>query len=137
MRTNERHVLTSKQRGPWLTLLTGRSAYLQIADDIRSQIVGGALRGNDRLPSEPELMTDYGVSRIVVRQALGRAEAEGLIVKQQGRGSFVREQQPPTRRGSIAVLRPAGILTVRGGSGGQRRERRMGLPDTAKHRIEG
>lgn len=92
-----------------MTALTGRPAYLQIADDIRSQIVEGALRGNDRLPSEPELMTDYGVSRIVVRQALDVLKTEGLIVKQQGRGSFVRAQQPPTRRvlGSLYSDRPA------------------------------
>jgi DNA-binding GntR family transcriptional regulator len=89
MRTNERLVLTNKQGGPRLTPLTGRPADLQSADDIRTQIVGGALRGNDRLPSEPELITDYGVSRIVVQQALDVLKAEGLIVKQRGRGSFV------------------------------------------------
>lgn len=89
---------------------TGRPAYLQIADDIRSQILDGALNANDQLPSEPELMSDYGVSRIVVRQALDVLRTEGLIVKQQGRGSFVRAQRPPTKRvlGHLYSERPAG-----------------------------
>lgn len=88
---------------------SGRPAYLQIADDIRSQILEGALNADDQLPSEPALMQDYGVSRIVVRQALDVLRGEGLIVKQQGRGSFVRQQRPPKRRvlGSLYSERPA------------------------------
>jgi GntR family transcriptional regulator len=91
-----------------MTGFTGRPAYLQIADDIRSQILEGTLQVGDQLPSEPGLMADYGVSRIVVRQALDVLRSEGLIVKQQGRGSFVRALQPPKRRvlGSLYSERP-------------------------------
>jgi GntR family transcriptional regulator len=77
---------------------TGRAAYVQIADDLRRQILDGDLRGGDQLPTEAELMADYGVSRIVVRQAMDTLRSEGLIVSQQGRGTFVREQLPRTRR---------------------------------------
>lgn len=89
---------------------TGRPAYLQIADDIRSQILDGALSGEDQLPSESALMADYGVSRIVVRQALDVLRSEGLIVKRHGLGSFVRAQQPPRKRvlGVLYDERPAG-----------------------------
>lgn len=89
---------------------TGRPAYLQIADDLRAQILDGALQPDDQLPSEPVLMADYGVSRIVVRQALEVLRAEALIVKQQGRGSFVRATRPPTRRvlGHLYNERPSG-----------------------------
>ena len=88
---------------------TGRHAYLQIADELRSQILDGGLQADDKMPSEPELMTDYGVSRIVVRQALDVLRTEGLIVKQQGRGSYVRSLRPPTRRviGHLYNERPA------------------------------
>jgi DNA-binding GntR family transcriptional regulator len=91
-----------------VTQFSGRPAYLQIADDIRSQILEGALSADDQLPSEPALMQDYGVSRIVVRQALDVLRSEGLIVKQQGRGSFVRAQRPLTKRvlGSLYTERP-------------------------------
>ncbi|RIQ21051.1 GntR family transcriptional regulator [Jiangella rhizosphaerae] len=86
----------------------GRPAYLQIADDIRSQILDGTLQAEDRLPSEADLMADYGVSRIVVRNAVEVLRSEGLVVKQQGRGSFVRAQRPQRTRvvGDLYSERP-------------------------------
>lgn len=86
----------------------GRPAYMQIADDIRSQILDGTLQAEDRLPSESEMMTDYGVSRIVVRNALDVLRSEGLVIKQQGRGTFVRAQRPPKKRvvGDLYTQRP-------------------------------
>lgn len=86
----------------------GRPAYLQIADDIRQQIMDGALQAGDRLPSEAELMGDYGVSRIVIRNAMEVVQNEGLVIKQQGRGTFVREQRPMRRRvlGDLYGKRP-------------------------------
>lgn len=108
-----------------MSSFTGRPAYLQIADDIRSQILEGALQADDQLPSEPGLMADYGVSRIVVRQALDVLRSEGLIVKQQGRGSFVRQQRPPKRRviGSLYNERPTGSpFAASATAGGQRPE---------------
>jgi GntR family transcriptional regulator len=57
----------------------------------------GALRGGDKLPTEAELMADYGVSRIVVRRAVDILRNEGLVVSQRGIGTFVREQQERTR----------------------------------------
>ncbi|WP_170917012.1 GntR family transcriptional regulator [Pseudonocardia sp. Ae505_Ps2] len=71
---------------------------MQIADDVRRQITDGVLRSSDKLPTEAELMADYGVSRIVVRQAVEVLRNEGLVVSQRGSGSFVREQQPRRRR---------------------------------------
>lgn len=48
----------------------------------------------DRLPTEPELCAEFGVSRITVRRAVEELIAEGLLVRQQGRGTFVTE--PPS-----------------------------------------
>lgn len=75
-----------------------RPAYAQIADDLRRQILDGALTAGDRIPSEQELMADYAVSRIVVRMAIEVLQNEGLVTKQQGRGTFVREQRPMRQR---------------------------------------
>ncbi|GAA1550045.1 GntR family transcriptional regulator [Kribbella hippodromi] len=108
-----------------MSVFSGRPAYLQIADDLRSQILEGALQADDKLPSEPALMDDYGVSRIVVRQALDVLRAEGLIVKQQGRGSFVRALVPPTKRvlGHLYNERPEGSpFAAVTSAGGQRPE---------------
>jgi len=44
------------------------------------------------IPTEPELMEKYDLSRITVRRGLNRLVNEGLIYRQQGRGSFVAER---------------------------------------------
>jgi len=50
------------------------------------------LRAGDRLPTEPELVADFGVSRTVLREALGRLQTMGLLSVQHGRGMFVADR---------------------------------------------
>jgi DNA-binding GntR family transcriptional regulator len=85
-----------------------RPAYLRIADDLRELIVTGEIAPGDKIPSESQLQNDYDVSRIVVRRAADILEAEGLIVKQHGRGSIVRSQRPTEIRiiGDFYGVRP-------------------------------
>ena len=87
---------------------TGKSAYEQVAADLRAQITDGELSAGDQIPSEAELMTHYGVSRIVVRMAVDVLQNEGLVTKKQGAGTFVREQVPPSKRiaGDLYGTRP-------------------------------
>jgi DNA-binding FadR family transcriptional regulator len=63
----------------------------QIADSIRSAIVGGKLLVGERLPTENELAEKFGVSRPTVREALKRLAAQNLIRSKRGPsgGSFV------------------------------------------------
>jgi GntR family transcriptional regulator len=65
--------------------------YHQIANDLRERILGGTLAAGARIPSEQELGLLYGASRITVRQALGTLAHEGLVSREPGRGSFVRD----------------------------------------------
>ncbi len=65
--------------------------YLQLASLIRRCISSGLLRPGDQLPSEAELCRHFAVSRSTVRQALNEVDEQGLIRRQQGRGSFVAE----------------------------------------------
>ncbi|BDU71287.1 GntR family transcriptional regulator [Mesoterricola silvestris] len=58
-----------------------------IRDDLRARIAEGAWE--DRLPSEPELVRRFEASRETVRKALGMLEAEGLIYRMHGKGTFV------------------------------------------------
>jgi GntR family transcriptional regulator len=53
------------------------------------------------LPSEPALAAEFGVARMTARAAMNRLEAEGLVERVPGRGTFVRHRPQP---------RPAGTL---------------------------
>ncbi|MEU0565176.1 winged helix-turn-helix domain-containing protein [Nonomuraea sp. NPDC005983] len=70
---------------------TGRPGYLQIADDLRTQIKTGSLGPGAALPSTAQLCQRYDVSASVVKAAISVLRTEGLIVGQQGKGVFVRE----------------------------------------------
>jgi DNA-binding GntR family transcriptional regulator len=70
---------------------TGRPGYLQIADDLRTQIRTGSLAPGTALPSTAQLCQRYDVSASVVKAAISVLRTEGLIVGQQGKGVFVRE----------------------------------------------
>jgi GntR family transcriptional repressor for pyruvate dehydrogenase complex len=61
----------------------------QATETLRRFILTEDLKPNDQLPSERELSESLSVSRNIVREALSVLVAEGLIVKQPGRGIFV------------------------------------------------
>lgn len=65
----------------------------QLYDLLRGKIRSGEWKEGQMIPTEPELIIEYGVSRIVIRQVLNRLVNEGLIFRQQGRGSFVAERR--------------------------------------------
>lgn len=69
----------------------GPAAYVQIEEELAEQIRTGHLKPGDRLPPERELAEQMGVSRMTVRQALGRLADRGLLSREQGRGTFVSQ----------------------------------------------
>jgi GntR family transcriptional regulator len=71
--------------------------YYQLENLLREKINSGAFAAGDRLPTESELIRQYGVSRITVRQALTALAEEGLIERRQGRGTFVAERKTKRR----------------------------------------
>jgi GntR family transcriptional regulator len=56
---------------------------------LRQQIHTGVLRPGARMPTEVEMGSTYGVSRITVRAAIEKLLAEQLVVRAQGKGTFV------------------------------------------------
>ncbi len=77
--------------GAGLILVPGRRQLLsdQLYGQILDQIVAGVLNEGDRLPPEKEICKMFGVSRPVVRDALLRLRADGLLRARQGSGTFV------------------------------------------------
>ena len=69
----------------------GIPLYYQIMRNLKEQIVSGKLGPGDRMPSEAEHTRRFGVSRVVIRQALRILEEQGLIVRVKGKGTFVSE----------------------------------------------
>ncbi|NLC73204.1 MAG: GntR family transcriptional regulator [Ruminococcaceae bacterium] len=63
--------------------------YTQLSNIVKRSISAGTLREGEKLPSESELCRIYDVSRSTVRQAIGILESEGMLVRMQGRGTFV------------------------------------------------
>ncbi|MGE5551700.1 MAG: GntR family transcriptional regulator [Bacteroidota bacterium] len=62
--------------------------YHQLREHIRERIQRGELKSGDQLPSEHMLAKEFGLSRHTIRQALGDLENEGLVYREQGRGTF-------------------------------------------------
>jgi GntR family transcriptional regulator len=86
------------------------SLYRRIAGELRDQIIGGALRPGDRLPTETQLMDHYGVSRNTVRLATALLVNEGLVERVAGRagGMLVRARITLTYHASRAEM-PGGL----------------------------
>jgi GntR family transcriptional regulator, arabinose operon transcriptional repressor len=63
--------------------------YKQIHQVFKEKILSGELRPKDRVPSEQEIMDDYKVSKITVKNALAALADEGLVIRIQGKGTFV------------------------------------------------
>jgi len=73
--------------------------YVQLKTALAEAIESGQWVPGDRIPSEPELCTMFGVSRTVVRQALKDMTYQGLVVREKGKGTFVAE--PKISSGSL------------------------------------
>ncbi|MBV8603569.1 MAG: histidine utilization repressor [Pelomonas sp.] len=76
--------------------------YFKVKTHLREGIAAGRWRAGERLPSESELVAEFGLSRMTVNRALRELEQDGLVERVQGVGSFVAE-----------LGRVASTLTVR------------------------
>lgn len=74
---------TSEDSGP---------KYKQIYAQLRRALLTGEYAPGDKLPSENELVEEFGASRPTVSRALGQLEVDGLVERRAGSGTFVRIQ---------------------------------------------
>ncbi len=65
-------------------------AYSQLANILRQSMADGLLRPGDQLPSEAQIVERYGVSPMTVRRAINILVDQGVVIAEQGRGTFVK-----------------------------------------------
>ncbi len=85
--------------------------YYQLEILLREKINSGVYAQGDQLPTEDDLIAEYGVSRITVRQALATLAGEGLIERRQGRGTFIAERRART---NLVEGRFEGVINLTG-----------------------
>lgn len=66
----------------------------QVYEQLKNNLINGAWKVGEKIPSENELASMLGTSRMTVRQALSRLNTLGLIETRLGEGSFVCELKP-------------------------------------------
>lgn len=71
---------------------SGENLTDRVAIALRGMITADKMQPGDKLPTERALIESFGVSRTVVREALSRLQADGLVESRQGAGVFVRRQ---------------------------------------------
>lgn len=77
--------------------------YYQIVNVLRSRIDTGEWAPGDKLPSEAQLASSFGVSTVTMRQALGVLERQGRLTRRQGIGTFVKETEDLPDRVRLTV----------------------------------
>jgi DNA-binding FadR family transcriptional regulator len=75
----------------------------RVVDELKRRILDGQIVPGEKLPGENGLVEEFGVSRTVVREAVSRLQAAGLVETFQGRGSFVLEV--PERTPGLRAVR--------------------------------
>lgn len=63
--------------------------YVQVADAIAARIDAGDLQPNRPIPSENQLVQEYGVARGTARKAIQLLRERGLVITVVGRGTYV------------------------------------------------
>jgi GntR family transcriptional regulator len=119
-----------------------RPLYAQVKELMIGRMVRGEWRPGSILPSEGRLAVEFGVSQGTVRKALDEMAAQNLVVRQQGRGTFIAQHSQPhalfhffhIRDDSGVKELPTGrVLSLRGDRADREQARRLALP--ARSRV--
>lgn len=73
-------------------LIPKKSLADAVAERLQKQITAGTYKIGDKLPTEPQLMTTYGVGRSTIREAIKITSNLGFLSVQQGIGTFVKSR---------------------------------------------
>jgi GntR family transcriptional regulator len=82
-----------------MSIPTPGNLQTRIADHIRAEIELGQLKPGEQLPTLDKLAATYKCSVVTIRAAVEILKQQGLVITQQGRGTFVRERAKAKRQG--------------------------------------
>ena len=71
--------------------------YIQVAAELRRRIESGHWASGQKISTIEDLQEEFGVARVTVRQAVELLEKDGLVRRQQGKGTFVAADVEDTR----------------------------------------
>ena len=77
---------------------------VQIETELQRRILTGDWRPGEAIPTERELVEEFGVSQTTVKKALGVLKTKGMIRSHQGKGRFVSETAGPARTWTLGVI---------------------------------
>ncbi len=86
--------MAGKKRGS-----NGVSLTQRVAAELREAITSGKFLPGDKLPTEPALVQEFGVSRTVIRESIAALRADGMVDSRHGVGVFVNEPPAAPHRG--------------------------------------
>lgn len=95
-----------------LNMQAATPLYLQLEAVLREALTSDTWKAGEAMPPERELANKFGVSRLTLRKALERLEAQGLVQRRQGSGTYVapRLEQPlSTLTGFSEDMRARGL----------------------------
>lgn len=89
---------------------SGADRVAHVVDHLEQQIFSGTYKPGDLLPAERDLSAELGVSRSVVREALGKLDSLGLVQRRQGSGTRVSPpSNTPVLKGFQRLFQAGGI----------------------------
>ncbi|TPW71575.1 GntR family transcriptional regulator [Schumannella sp. 10F1B-5-1] len=106
---------------------TGTSKYVAVREHLLTRIRD--LEVGTRLPAEPVLCDEYGVSRITLRHAVDGLIADGVLVREQGRGTFVSAPRYASRYPERFADQVSGFHTQQSREGHRVHTRVVGFED--------
>lgn len=86
--------------------------YKQVKENIVEQIHSGVLKPGEQLKSEPDLAIEYKVSRTTIRSAINKLAEQNMLVKAQGKGTFVSSRK--IERDIVKVMSHTEICAISG-----------------------
>lgn len=85
---------------------------MRVLREIRQIVTNNRVPSDGRLPTERELAAEFGAGRRSVRRALDQLEAEGLVWRKQGKGTFVGQPPDPTEELAAKIVSEVDPLTA-------------------------